>query len=58
MAEKAHVVADMPIEQAKTILCLIEDVINDEEIETCWMNDQKEHLKDFFNRFQYWKNLH
>ena len=47
-----YVVVDMPIEQARTIIGLVEDTVNDSEFETAWMDDQKEHLKNFLARYK------
>ena len=50
LRSKNYVVVDMPIEQARTIIGLVEDTVNDGEFEMAWMDDQKEHLKNFLAR--------
>lgn len=52
LRSKNYVVVDMPIEQVRTIVGLVEDTVNDCEFEMSWMDDQKEHLKNFLARYK------
>lgn len=48
-----YVVFDLPIKMARTIVGIIEDTANDEEFETSYMDDQKESIRSFLEKYRF-----